>query len=329
MRGTARHERWPLKETFGISRGVSTESHVLYVQLEHAGIVAQGEAEAAEYTEEQALERLRECQAFLSRMPQDYTRARLQQDLPAGPVRNAIDCAFWDLESKQRGQRAWEIAGIEEGRIRTLYTIGLDTPEVMAARAAKHADWPWLKVKLGGPGDRERIAAVRRAAPRARLLVDANGGWTLDELNAYAPELAAIGVSVIEQPLAPGADAALAGWKGPLPLCADESCIDRGSLATLPDGCVRELEPGEVEKYTVVRVADEILVDLMAKASGIDYAEASQSVVIHEIDGVPIPFASPELLWRMKCRAGREKDRGDIEFLRQYFAAKGIVPPQV
>jgi L-alanine-DL-glutamate epimerase-like enolase superfamily enzyme len=236
MRGTARHERWPLKETFGISRGVSTESHVLYVQLEHAGIVAQGEAEAAEYTEEQALERLRECQAFLSRMPQDYTRARLQQDLPAGPVRNAIDCAFWDLESKQRGQRAWEIAGIEEGRIRTLYTIGLDTPEVMAARAAKHADWPWLKVKLGGSGDRERIAAVRRAAPRARLLVDANGGWTLDELNAYAPELAAIGVSVIEQPLAPGADAALAGWKGPLPLCADESCIDRGSLATLPDG---------------------------------------------------------------------------------------------
>jgi L-alanine-DL-glutamate epimerase-like enolase superfamily enzyme len=236
MRGTARHERWPLKETFGISRGVSTESHVLYVQLEHAGIVAQGEAEAAEYTEEQALERLRECQAFLSRMPEDYTRARLQQDLPAGPVRNAIDCAFWDLESKQRGQRAWEIAGIEEGRIRTLYTIGLDTPEVMAARAAKHADWPWLKVKLGGPGDRERIAAVRHAAPRARLLVDANGGWTLDELNAYAPELAAIGVSVIEQPLAPGADAALAGWKGPLPLCAVESCIDRASLATLPDG---------------------------------------------------------------------------------------------
>ena len=236
MRGTARHERWPLKETFGISRGVSTESHVLHVQLEHAGIVAQGEAEAAEYTEEQALERLRECQAFLSRMPDDYTRARLQQDLPAGPVRNAIDCAFWDLECKQRGMRAWEIAGIEQGRVRTLYTIGLDTPEVMAARAAKHADWPWLKVKLGGPGDRERIAAVRRAAPRARLLVDANGGWTLDALNAYAPELAAIGVSVIEQPLAPGADAALAGWKGPLPLCADESCIDRGSLAMLPDG---------------------------------------------------------------------------------------------
>jgi len=99
------------------------------------------------------------------------------------------------------------------------------------------------------------------------------------------------------------------------------------ALATLADGCVRELEPREVEKYTVVRVADEILVDLMATASGIGYAEASKSVVIHEINGVPIPFASPELLWRMKCRVGREKGRGDIEFLRQYFAARGIVPP--
>lgn len=100
------------------------------------------------------------------------------------------------------------------------------------------------------------------------------------------------------------------------------------ALATLPDGCVRELDAGDVGKYTVVRVADEILVDLMAKASGIDYHEASQSVVVHEIDGVAIPFASPELLWRMKCRAAREKDRGDIEFLRQYFAARGITPPQ-
>lgn len=100
------------------------------------------------------------------------------------------------------------------------------------------------------------------------------------------------------------------------------------ALATLPDGCVRELDAGDVGKYTVVRVADEILVDLMAKASGIDYHEASQSVVVHEIDGVAIPFASPELLWRMKCRAAREKDRGDLEFLRQYFAARGITPPE-
>jgi hypothetical protein len=99
------------------------------------------------------------------------------------------------------------------------------------------------------------------------------------------------------------------------------------ALATLPDGCVRELDPGDVLKYTVVRVADEIMVDLMASASGIDYAEASKSMVMHEIDGVKIPFASPELLYRMKVRAGREKDRGDIFFLKELFAAQGKLPP--
>jgi len=101
-----------------------------------------------------------------------------------------------------------------------------------------------------------------------------------------------------------------------------------GALATLPDGCVRELDPGDVSKYLVVRVSDEILVDLMASASGIDYAEASKSVVLHVIDGVAIPFASPELLWRMKSRTGREKDRGDLYFLRQLFAAQGKMPPE-
>jgi len=99
------------------------------------------------------------------------------------------------------------------------------------------------------------------------------------------------------------------------------------ALATLPDGCVRELDPGDVAKYTVVRVADEILIDLMASASGIDYAEASQSIVHREIDGVSIPFASPELLWRMKSRAGRAKDQGDLHFLRHWFAARGQTPP--
>lgn len=100
------------------------------------------------------------------------------------------------------------------------------------------------------------------------------------------------------------------------------------ALATLPDGCVRELKAGEVDKYLVVRVADEILVDLMAKASGIDYAEAAKSVNVREVDGVAIPFASPELLWRMKRRANREKDRGDLQFLRMWFEARGQTPPE-
>lgn len=100
------------------------------------------------------------------------------------------------------------------------------------------------------------------------------------------------------------------------------------ALATLPDGCVRELDPGDVAKFPVVRVADEILIDLMASASGISYEEAAQSVVVHEIAGVPIPFASPELLYRMKMRTGREKDRGDLYFLKHLFAAQGKQPPE-
>ncbi len=99
------------------------------------------------------------------------------------------------------------------------------------------------------------------------------------------------------------------------------------ALATLKDGCVRELDPGDVAKFTVVRVADEIIVDLMSRASGIDYFEAEKSVVVHEIDGVPIPFASPTLLYRMKKRSNREKDRGDLYFLEQLFANQGISPP--
>ena len=100
------------------------------------------------------------------------------------------------------------------------------------------------------------------------------------------------------------------------------------ALATLPDNAVRELQPGELRQYTVIRVADEILVDLMRTAGGIDYAEAAKDVIIHEVDGVPIPFASPRLLWRMKAITHREKDAGDLVFLRYRFTERGEDPPK-
>lgn len=99
------------------------------------------------------------------------------------------------------------------------------------------------------------------------------------------------------------------------------------ALESLPDQCVKELKPGEVSQYLVVRVADEILVDLMARASGIDYEEASKSMVVREVGGVSIPFASPELLWRMKRHTHREKDIPDLLFLRKWFEAEGKAPP--
>ena len=237
MRARAHAETWPLRESFGIARGVSSESHVLRVVIESAGLRAQGEAESAEFDAADAIERVRECQTVLDGLPEQCSRQQLQQLLPAGPIRNAIDCALWDLECKRERRRAWDIAGIEPGPVRTLYTIALDSPAVMGRRAREHAHWPWLKVKLGGGAeDRDRLAAVRDAAPAAKLLVDANGGWSRAELDRYAVEFAALGVSVIEQPLAPGADAALSARDWPLPVCADESCTDRDSLDRLPAG---------------------------------------------------------------------------------------------
>lgn len=101
------------------------------------------------------------------------------------------------------------------------------------------------------------------------------------------------------------------------------------ALATLPDNAVRELQPGELQQHNVIRIGDEIVVDLLRSAGGIDYAEAAKHVDVHVVDGVPIPFASPRLLWRMKVVTHREKDAGDLVFLRQWFAERGEQPPQV
>jgi L-alanine-DL-glutamate epimerase-like enolase superfamily enzyme len=239
MHATARLERWPLRKPFGISRGVSTESFVLHVSVEHDGRRGHGESEAAEFTLDAAERRVAECQAFCDRWALhdvELARRELQTALPAGAIRNAIDCALWDLAAKTGGRRAWEIAGVVPSDVHTLYTIALDTVDTMRRAAYEHRDWPWLKVKLGGPGDVERLEAVHDAAPGTRLLVDANGGWSRAELERYAAQFVSLGVGVIEQPLPPGADPALTTWDGPIPICADESCTDRASLERLPAG---------------------------------------------------------------------------------------------
>ena len=161
-------------------------------------------------------------------------RAALQSQMPAGAARNALDCAFWDLSAKQSARRVHEIAGLPPPRpLTTAYTISLASPSAMAAAAEKAAGRALLKIKLGAPGDPERIAAVRRAAPRCELIADANEGWTPDDLEANLAACADAGVTLLEQPLPADADDLLARAARPLPVCADESAHGSASLAGL------------------------------------------------------------------------------------------------
>ncbi|MEO0361388.1 MAG: dipeptide epimerase, partial [Pseudomonadota bacterium] len=150
-------------------------------------------------------------------------------------ARNALDCAFWDLEAKGAGRRAWTHAGLDApGPVVTVFTLSLGAPAAMEAAARKNAHRPILKIKLGGGDeDLERLRAVRRGAPDAKIVVDANEGWTVDLYQEIAPLLLELGVAMVEQPLPAGDDEALKGLDRPLPVCADESCHDRRSLAGL------------------------------------------------------------------------------------------------
>ncbi|MGZ6013812.1 MAG: N-acetyl-D-Glu racemase DgcA, partial [Caulobacteraceae bacterium] len=158
--------------------------------------------------------------------------ADLQAAMRPGAARNAVDCALWDLKAKREGRRAYELAGLTRLHpLKTAYTLSLAAPEVMADQARANARRPLLKLKIGGPGDLDRVQAVREAAPKCRLIVDANEGLTLDDLTRLAPEFARLGVKLIEQPLKAGEDEALEGYQSPVPLCADESLHTRAELA--------------------------------------------------------------------------------------------------
>jgi len=227
-------EVFPLAKAFTISRGSRTEARVLTVTIEVDGTRGRGECVPyARYGE--TLESVR---AQILSLPAGIDRAALQAVLPPGAARNALDCALWDLEAKRSGRRVWELAGLPAPAPQvTAYTLSLEAPEAMRAEAARQAWRPLLKVKLGGTdgsaGDLARIEAVRVGAPAARIVVDANEGWTPEGYAALAPALVRLGVELVEQPLPAATDDALRGLDRPLPVCADESCHDRASLAGL------------------------------------------------------------------------------------------------
>lgn len=230
-------ERWPIAGTFRISRGAKTEAEVVVASLRQGGFTGRGEAVPYKRYGESVAAVVAALQALAPAVADGLDRFGLQQALPPGAARNALDCAFWDLAAKQAGCPVAELAGLPApGPALTAYTLSLDTAEAMG-RAARAAGKPLLKLKLGGDGlDLERVRAVHDAAPEARLIVDANEAWGIDDLFRLGAEMARAGVVLIEQPLPADRDGALAGLRSPVPLCADESChtaADLSRLATL------------------------------------------------------------------------------------------------
>jgi L-alanine-DL-glutamate epimerase-like enolase superfamily enzyme len=231
---TVRVERWPIAGAFTISRGAKTEAVVVVAELTDER--ARGRGECVPYT--RYGETVEGVAAAVEAMRHDIARGLdrdgLQGAMPAGAARNALDCALFDHEAKRSRTHAHTLAGLAPPQpLVTAYTISLASPEGMAEAAARAAARPLLKVKLGGPGDPARIAAVRRAAPSAELIVDANEAWEPRDLAANLAACAEAGVTLVEQPLPAGRDDALASLKRPIAVCADESVHDRASLAGL------------------------------------------------------------------------------------------------
>jgi len=234
VRLAVRIERWPIAGAFTIARGSKTEAVVVVAELADGDHVGRGECVPyARYGEsvEGVVATIEGQREFVEG---GGDRLALQGAMGPGAARNALDCAFWDLEAKKAGRPVWQLAGLAEPRpVTTAFTVSLGEPDAMGAAAAKAAHRPLLKVKLGTADDAARIAAVRSNAPGAKLIIDANEGWRPDNLARNMAACASAGVVMIEQPLPAADDAALAGIARPVPVCADESLHDRASLAHL------------------------------------------------------------------------------------------------
>ncbi|GAB5431156.1 MAG: dipeptide epimerase [Epibacterium sp.] len=230
MKITVTPDVFKLAQVFTISRGSRTEAKVLTVRIEDGDHVGWGECVPyARYDET-----LESVTAQIEALPDVFTREELQRLLPAGAARNAVDCALWDLEAKKAGKSVWELAGLDQpGPEITAYTLSLASPEEMQKQAAENAHRPLLKIKLGTPEDMPRLEAVRAGAPEARIIIDANEGWSAEVYAELAPHLVRLGVELVEQPLPAGEDEALIGMERPVPVCADESAHDCASLPKL------------------------------------------------------------------------------------------------
>lgn len=223
-----------MRGVFRIARGAATEIAVVVVEIRDGGAVGRGECRPYPRYGESPASIIAVIEAIRPALAAGLEREEMLSRLPPGAARNAIDCALWDLAAKRSGQPVWRLAGLAPPEpLTTAYTLSVDAPDQLAETAAAEAWRPLLKLKLAGAGDLERMAAVRAHAPDSRLIVDANEAWSRADYESLVPELARLGVELIEQPFPSGHDACLAELQRPVPVCADESCHASDSLADL------------------------------------------------------------------------------------------------
>ncbi|MFT4768547.1 MAG: L-alanine-DL-glutamate epimerase-like enolase superfamily enzyme [Glaciecola sp.] len=216
---------YPMKVPFAITGHVFHETETILVTVEKDGHVGRGESVGSYYLDETAESMAADLDGVSSRIDADTSPESLQELMPLCGARNALDCALWDYRAKRAGQRIWNLLDITPRELVTVFTIGMETPSVMAERAAAAAQFPQLKIKLDATNPIERLEGIRAARPDATLIIDVNQGWSFEALKEYLPACQKLGVAMIEQPLARGEDAALEGFTSPVPLGADESCL--------------------------------------------------------------------------------------------------------
>ena len=230
---------WPLREPFVLAGARYESIRTVTVELVEGGVRGRGEAAGVDYlgeTPESVREQLEACRREVEALAGDHLppNGELAALLPPGGARNALDCALWDLRLKRTGRSVWDLLDLRPHPVTTAFTLGLDTPDGMAAAARRASSVPLLKLKLDAEEPVARVAAVRAARPDAELIADANGSWSAGLLAAAGPALVEHGVALVEQPLPPGGDADLDGWSVPAPpLCADESCQSSADLEAL------------------------------------------------------------------------------------------------
>jgi len=231
MKFSVHIEEWALKRPFRITGKTFHKTDALVVQLSDGTHVGRGEAQGVDYLDETIASMYAQIEDVADEINNGITLEALQELLPAGGARNAVDCAMWDLEAKQSCKSIWQLTGIDPAPVTTVYTIGIETtPEAMAAHAAAAKDYPVLKIKLDSKQPVQRLAAIRAARPDAKIVVDVNQGWNFAQLQEVLPQCKDLDIDMIEQPLPRGADEALQGFQSPILLAADESCLHTGEL---------------------------------------------------------------------------------------------------